>query len=146
MFACCNLNLSLFPYIDSLEVIKSMISQVLDLHPLIQRFHIGCDEVTEALLASSVLLTFSKLLHLQVMTLGLCQSCKSHMQAAEHINKDELFLYHVDRVATLVKSLRSDLTCIIWDDMLRGSVSKTLRCESRLPFKISLVLYQYSVF
>ncbi|KAH9507774.1 hypothetical protein Btru_053688 [Bulinus truncatus] len=84
---------------DSLTLVCKMIDQVMKLHPQIKHFHIGCDEVYH---------------------LGLCDSCKQKM-AQESLTRDQLFFAHVRNVAKHIKVHYSDITVIIWDDMLRYS-------------------------
>ena len=105
--------------------------QVLQLHPNIKYFHIGCDEVYQ---------------------LGQCSRCKDRMrrkppslsiQASrrrKNVNQfqqlqqlssvnpaspKEIFLDHVKRVATYVKD-NYNVQPIIWDDMLRTLSFKEL--------------------
>jgi hexosaminidase len=63
----------------------------MELHKGARFLHVGCDEVFQ---------------------MGECRRCRSQM-------RETLFLSHVARVATFVRSRYSALTPIIWDDMLR---------------------------
>ncbi|MBO8831442.1 family 20 glycosylhydrolase, partial [Staphylococcus aureus] len=58
---------------DSLTAISLMIDQVVSLHPAIQHFHIGADEVYH---------------------LGLCERCKKKMMS-ENLTPQQLFFVHV---------------------------------------------------
>lgn len=66
-------------------------SQVMELHQGARFLHIGCDEVFQ---------------------MGECRRCRSQM-------RETLFLSHVARVASFVRSRYGAVTPIIWDDMLR---------------------------
>ncbi|XP_060529718.1 hexosaminidase D-like isoform X2 [Cylas formicarius] len=76
---------------SSLDFIRELVEQVLDLHPKIKYLHIGCDEVFE---------------------MGECELCRLEMH-------ETLFLRHVQNVANIVREIKPDLQVIIWDDMLR---------------------------
>ncbi|XP_034234108.1 hexosaminidase D-like, partial [Thrips palmi] len=79
----------------SMDFIKVMIDQVMELHPGVRYLHIGCDEVFQ---------------------MGECPRCRNTM-------RENLFLGHVARVARYVRSKYSyrghPVTPIIWHDMLQ---------------------------
>lgn len=90
---------------DSKKFIDEMLTQVINVHTLrdheseFTHIHIGCDEVYQ---------------------LGQCSKCRNRI-------RDELFLDHVYNVASMVKSKKSDLNVIIWDDHLRHMPMITLK-------------------
>lgn len=75
---------------DSFSLVKTIIDQVVSLHPNIKWLHIGCDEVYH---------------------MGYCNRCMQQ-------DRENLFLTHVTRVARYVRQ-KYQLIPIIWDDMLR---------------------------
>ncbi|XP_050547606.1 hexosaminidase D-like isoform X4 [Daktulosphaira vitifoliae] len=78
-------------YNASIKFVEQIIDQVMELHGNIKYLHIGCDEVFQ---------------------IGECFRCKS-------IAKEDLFLSHVVKVATYVRTRYPSTIPIIWDDMLR---------------------------
>ncbi|XP_014275818.1 hexosaminidase D isoform X1 [Halyomorpha halys] len=75
----------------SIEFVQHMIEQIMEIHNESKYIHIGCDEVFQ---------------------MGECSRCRIQ-------SRENLFLGHVSKVATIVKSLYKNVIPIIWDDMLR---------------------------
>ncbi|XP_059144400.1 hexosaminidase D-like [Physella acuta] len=84
---------------EALQLVCRMIDQVMALHPNIQHFHMGCDEVYH---------------------LGICEVCKRNM-VDNSLGRDQLFFSHVREVASYIKKMYPNVTIIMWDDMLRYS-------------------------
>lgn len=63
----------------------------MEMHNESKYLHIGCDEVFQ---------------------MGECSKCRLQ-------SRENLFLGHVSKVATIVKTLYKNVIPIIWDDMLR---------------------------
>lgn len=82
---------------DSLTAVSMMIDQIMELHPAVQYFHIGADEVYH---------------------LGACERCKKKM-AAENLTIPQLFFVHIRAVCMHMKVKYPALTILMWDDMLR---------------------------
>ncbi|KAL1130288.1 hypothetical protein AAG570_013226 [Ranatra chinensis] len=83
---------ALCPSLDaSLDFVRTMIEQVMELHPNAKFLHVGCDEVFQ---------------------IGECIRCRTQ-------SRENLFLSHVVKVATMVRTKYPNTTPIIWDDMLR---------------------------
>lgn len=82
---------------DSLLAVCMMIDQVIELHPGIRSFHIGADEVYH---------------------LGVCERCKIRM-LEENLTPQQLFLLHIKAVLDHIKENYPNISCIMWDDMLR---------------------------
>lgn len=70
----------------------------MEVHNDVRYLHIGCDEVFQ---------------------IGECIRCRTQQ-------RDNLYLGHVVRVATLVRTKYPKVTPIIWDDMLRHLSSSTM--------------------
>lgn len=77
-----------------LLVIKAMIEQVLALHPEVEYFHIGCDEVYQ-----------------------LGEGKSKRILEEKHMTKEQLFFSHVHSVAEFVQE--QNIQPIMWDDMFR---------------------------
>lgn len=88
---------------SSLGLVKTMLDQVLSLHPDTEYVHIGCDEV---------------------YSLGRCPRCEERLQLPG-TSRDTLFLDHVKSVAQHV--VRAGVRPIMWDDMLRGMEPDSVR-------------------
>ncbi|KAK9497674.1 hypothetical protein O3M35_004359 [Rhynocoris fuscipes] len=82
----------------SMHFIQRLIEQVMEVHEDSKYLHIGCDEVFQ---------------------MGECSRCRSQP-------RENLFLWHVSRVAQFVRSRYPKVTPIIWDDMLRHLPPPTL--------------------
>lgn len=82
---------------ESLQLVKQLVSQVLQLHGPQSAVHIGGDEVWH---------------------LGLCSRCEEEMEAKQW-TKECLFLHHI---TSLLKYIRAEfplVTPIMWEDMFR---------------------------
>ncbi|XP_030749935.1 hexosaminidase D-like isoform X1 [Sitophilus oryzae] len=86
----------------SFDLIRELISQVVDMHPTSKYLHIGCDEVFE---------------------MGECEVCRMELH-------ETLFLRHVQNVANIVNEKKPNLKIIIWDDMLRHISSQNLQAAN----------------
>ncbi|XP_069786423.1 hexosaminidase D-like isoform X2 [Narcine bancroftii] len=83
---------------ESLELVKSMIDQIMAIHDDIKWIHIGSDEV---------------------YYLGEGEESKKLIEQGQ-TNIDSLFLSHVKAVASYIIATYSSVKPIIWDDMLRN--------------------------
>ncbi|KAF7269591.1 hypothetical protein GWI33_017368 [Rhynchophorus ferrugineus] len=86
----------------SLDLVRELVSQILDMHPSSNYLHIGCDEVFE---------------------MGECEVCRTELH-------ENLFLRHVQNVVNIVKDKKSTVQIIIWDDMLRHISLQTLQMSN----------------
>lgn len=98
---------------DSFALVENIIDQVMALHPNVRWLHIGCDEVYH---------------------LGYCTKCM-------RLDRDNLFLSHVVRVAQYVKD-KHKVTPIIWDDMLRQMPTEKLK-EFQLGSLVEPMVWTY---
>lgn len=98
---------------DSFALVENIIDQVMALHPNVRWLHIGCDEVYH---------------------LGYCTKCM-------RLDRDNLFLSHVARVAQYVKD-KHKVTPIIWDDMLRQMPTEKLK-EFQLGSLVEPMVWTY---
>ncbi|MCL4132961.1 UNVERIFIED_CONTAM: hypothetical protein GTU68_020235 [Idotea baltica] len=90
------------------DLVISLVTQVMELHPDSNYLHIGADEVWQ---------------------MGKCSKCESEVKARGW-NPDEIFLFWVRRIASLIKEKYPQITLIIWDDMLRNlSASKLVEYD-----------------
>ncbi|KAL4240788.1 hypothetical protein ACF0H5_001576 [Mactra antiquata] len=105
---------------DSLTAVCMMIDQVLSLHPAIQHFHIGADEVYH---------------------LGVCERCKKKMMM-ENLTVPQLLFAHIRAVCLYIKQKYPHLTIIMWDDMLRF-LELPLLAESGLGNLVELMVWHY---
>ena len=106
--------------VDSFQLIKTMIDQIMTLHQgQIKFLHIGCDEVFQ---------------------IGLCDSCRSAMKNQQKMPK-KLFIEHVLKVGQYVRT-QYHVQPIIWDDMLRSMTSKELQ-ESGLGRVVEPMVWVY---
>jgi hexosaminidase len=89
------------------DIINSMISQILSLHPAARYLHIGCDEMFH---------------------INKCPLCRSRNATAAQI-----YMGHVKAVAQMARnnSASHNLRVIIWDDMLRAINESDLRRTCR---------------
>ncbi|XP_014672485.1 PREDICTED: hexosaminidase D-like isoform X2 [Priapulus caudatus] len=105
---------------ESLNVVKAMISQLLQLHPNSKFVHIGADEVWH---------------------LGKCSKCQERMQS-ESKTKEHLFLDHVKSVANYTLGKHPSVKVIMWDDMFRSMDIDLIR-ESRLESLVEPMIWHY---
>lgn len=105
---------------DSLTAVGMMIDQVMALHPSIQHFHIGADEVYH---------------------LGVCERCKKKM-ILENWTVQQLFFAHIRAVCLYIKQKYPHLTIIMWDDMLRFLEMPVL-AESGLGSLVEIMVWHY---
>ncbi|XP_015191125.1 PREDICTED: hexosaminidase D-like isoform X1 [Polistes dominula] len=82
----------------TMNLVTSLIRQIVNFHPDIQYLHIGADEIWH---------------------LGLCSVCTKRAAASKH-GKSSLFLEHVLAVAQYIQETYPYLKIIMWDDMLRS--------------------------
>lgn len=99
---------------DSLPLITSMITQIMNLHPDVQFLHIGGDEVWH---------------------LGICEDC-------HHENKQYLFMKHILAVLKFIRLNYSHVTPIMWDDMLRG-IDDTALNEFNIGEFVEPMIWEY---
>ncbi|KAJ8942100.1 hypothetical protein NQ318_013389 [Aromia moschata] len=99
----------------SLDFIKEMIKQVMELHPSIKFLHIGCDEVFQ---------------------IGECDVCRLEMH-------ENLFLNHIKNVADIVHSSYPHLRLIVWDDMLRHLPQQSMQ-EINLGSLVEPMVWVYA--
>ncbi|XP_032899887.1 hexosaminidase D isoform X3 [Amblyraja radiata] len=106
---------------ESMELIKSMIDQIMAIHNDIRWLHIGSDEV---------------------YYLGEGEESK---QLIEHgqTNIDSLFLSHVKAVASYVIATYPSVKPIMWDDMLRNISIDKLK-ESMLDQLVEPMIWEYN--
>ncbi|WAQ96921.1 HEXD-like protein [Mya arenaria] len=105
---------------DSLTALSLMIDQVMALHPAIQHFHVGGDEVYH---------------------LGVCERCKEKM-ALENWTPQQLFFAHMRAVCLYIKEKYPHLTIIMWDDMLRF-LEQPVLSESGLGTLVEPMIWHY---
>lgn len=105
---------------DSLTAVTMMIDQVMALHPVVQSFHIGADEVYH---------------------LGVCERCKKKM-LLENLTTIQLFFAHIRAVCLYIKQKYPHVTIIMWDDMLRFLEIPVLE-ESGLGTIVELMVWHY---
>uniref|UniRef100_A0A3B1K4V7 beta-N-acetylhexosaminidase n=1 Tax=Astyanax mexicanus TaxID=7994 RepID=A0A3B1K4V7_ASTMX len=105
----------------ALELIKSMLMQVLKKHPKARWFHIGADEVY-----------------------GLGQSEDSkHWMEKNNGDVGALYLMHLSAVCNTVTEVRPGIKLLFWDDMLRKFSVPTIR-NSSLPTLAFPMIWNYS--
>ncbi|CAG7828947.1 unnamed protein product, partial [Allacma fusca] len=104
---------------QSHEIIHEMIDQVMSLHPGIEYFHIGSDEVYQ---------------------IGQCSLCIERM-AKSQLTSVDLFLDHVSYVAQYIKD-SYDVRPLMWDDQFR-SVDEDLIVKSGLGSLVEIVVWDY---
>jgi len=100
---------------ESFTLVQNLIDQIMAFHPNIRYLHIGCDEVYH---------------------IAECALCQRKF-------KDDIFLAHVQRVATYVKNKYKNVIPIIWDDMLRHISASTLR-EYKLGELVEPMVWVYA--
>ncbi|XP_004926682.1 hexosaminidase D [Bombyx mori] len=106
---------------QSLQIVKAMVNQALDLQPDAKYFHIGADEVWHT---------------------GVCRECQERAARSEY-RLSSLFLEHIQQLVLFIKQKRPELTVLMWDDMLR-----TIRLDTLLAYKlgelVEPVIWNYS--
>lgn len=81
----------------SISLIEEMVNQVIQLHPNVQWFHLGADEVWH---------------------LGQCDRCRAVM-IEQQWAKDHLFVDYVSKLAGTLRKKYPQIRFIVWDDMMR---------------------------
>lgn len=104
---------------DSQVILKDMIDQVMALHPDIEYFHIGSDEVYH---------------------IGQCPLCIARMSKF-HIKEPQLFLEHVSEVAKYVKT-KHNVQPLMWDDEFR-KLDELLIQKSGIGDLVEIVVWNY---
>ncbi|XP_036853209.2 hexosaminidase D isoform X2 [Manis javanica] len=105
---------------ESLALVRTMIGQVMELHPGTRWLHIGCDEV---------------------YYLGEGEASKQWLQQGQN-NKAKLCLSHMKAVASHVLAQHPTTTPLVWDDMLRAIPEDQLSA-SGVPQLVEPVLWDY---
>lgn len=106
---------------ESMELVKSMIDQIMALHKDLKWLHIGSDEV---------------------YYLGEGEESKKLFETSQ-TSADSLFLSHVKAVASYVLTTYPDVKPILWDDMLRNISEKKLQ-ESMLSQFVQPMIWDYN--
>lgn len=104
----------------TMKVLRSMIDQIVHLHPNLKYLHIGSDEVYE---------------------LGKCVRCIDKMKQ-ETWNRGQLFINHVKSVAKYIRTTHSHVMPLVWEDMFR-SLSFTELFESGISQWVEPVVWNY---
>ncbi len=102
-------------------VIKDMIDQVMALHPGIEYFHIGSDEVYH---------------------IGMCNLCIARMNKYG-IQETQLFLQHVTEIAKYVKNKYNNVQPLMWDDEFR-KLDENLIQNSGIGNLVEIVVWNYN--
>ncbi|KAF4012767.1 hypothetical protein G4228_003113 [Cervus hanglu yarkandensis] len=105
---------------ESLALVRTMIDQVMELHPGARWLHVGCDEV---------------------YYLGEGETSRQWLQQ-EPNSKAGLCLSHMEAVASHVRARYPTTTPLMWDDMLRDIPEDQLS-GSRVPQLVEPVLWDY---
>ncbi|KAG8227211.1 hypothetical protein J437_LFUL003417 [Ladona fulva] len=106
---------------ESFPLIKTMIDQVMELHPSVHSIHLGADEVYQ---------------------LGECNRCQALMQK-DHITSRKLFLNHVARVADYTRA-KFKVDVLIWDDGLRSNSMEELASSGLGDKGTQPVIWKYT--
>lgn len=106
---------------DTLPLLIDMIEQILNAHPDSKFLHIGADEV---------------------YFLGVCERCTNKM-FKQNLNKNMLFLDHVNTVAKIVNDKYPHLRLLVWDDELR-SISRNELKKTSLHHAVEPVVWKYT--
>ncbi|XP_060700177.1 hexosaminidase D-like [Hemiscyllium ocellatum] len=106
---------------ESMDVVKSMIDQIMAIHKDSKWLHIGSDEV---------------------YYLGESEESKQ-LFAQTETTADSLFLSHVKAVANYIVTSYPNVKPIIWDDMLRNINEEKLK-ESMLSQFVELMIWEYN--
>ncbi|CAG9859566.1 unnamed protein product [Phyllotreta striolata] len=99
----------------SLDFVRTMIDQVMALHPSVKYLHIGCDEVFQ---------------------MGECDTCRLEI-------RDNLFLKHIRNVVDIVRSKYPSVKIIVWDDMLRH-ISQQAMLDVKLGELVEPMVWVYA--
>ncbi|KAG8454844.1 hypothetical protein GDO86_001167 [Hymenochirus boettgeri] len=105
---------------ETMPLLKKILTQVLDMHPMASFLHIGADEVFH---------------------LGEGQDSKSWMNS-NNGDLGKMFLNHIKVVADFLKRQYPDKYLIMWDDMLRKIDVETIK-EAKISQYVSPVLWKY---
>ncbi|XP_063825315.1 hexosaminidase D-like [Ostrinia nubilalis] len=106
---------------DSLPLVTAMVEQALNAQPDAEYVHIGADEIWH---------------------LGVCPDCQSRI-AGDVDGTAVLYLDHILAVANYVRSIRPNITILMWDDMLRG-IKTDILLRYDLGSKVQPVIWDYS--
>ncbi|XP_067860332.1 hexosaminidase D-like isoform X2 [Heptranchias perlo] len=106
---------------ESMELVKSMIDQIMAIHKDLKWVHIGSDEV---------------------YYLGEGEESKQLIEQSK-TNVDSLFLSHVQTVASYIINTHPDVKPIMWDDLLRNISEDKLK-ESRLDQLVQPMIWDYN--
>lgn len=93
---------------DAAEIVFEMVNQVLLMHPLSSAIHIGCDEV---------------------FNMGQSKESKDLMKE-QSLSKHDLYFRHVIKVADRIRTHKSHVKVIVWDDMMRGISREELKVSN----------------
>ena len=104
----------------TISLVKSIIDQIIELHPGLNWLHIGGDEV---------------------FNIGECVRCQATM-AAKGWGKNEMYLNHIKKVAKYVKDIY-DVQPIIWDDEVRKAPLQTIK-KSGLKEYVEIMVWKYN--
>ena len=104
---------------ETLPVLHLMLEQVANLHPGIQRIHIGADEV---------------------YFIGKCSKCQSRI-SSQFWTPSDLFLDHVTRLASFVAD-KLQLRPMMWDDQFR-SLSESQLLRWQIGSLVDIVVWNY---
>ncbi|KAK7111153.1 hypothetical protein V1264_010836 [Littorina saxatilis] len=105
---------------DSLQLVCTMVDQVMAAHSNLQWFHVGCDEVYH---------------------LGICDECRRR-QLEDGLSPEQIFLQHVKNVAQHVRDNYPSVTPIVWDDMFRCTDLDVLK-DSGLGGLVEPMVWHY---
>lgn len=105
---------------DSVIVLKDMVDQVMALHPKIEYFHIGSDEVYH---------------------IGQCPLCTGLMNKIG-IDESQLFLRHVSFIAEYVKN-KYKVQPLMWDDEFRKLDEVSIQ-KSGIGNLVEIVVWNYN--
>ncbi|XP_072882065.1 hexosaminidase D-like isoform X1 [Hemitrygon akajei] len=106
---------------ESMELVKSMIDQIMAIHNNVKWIHIGSDEV---------------------YYLGEGEESKQLIEQGQ-TDKNSLFMFHVKAVASYIIATHSNVKPIIWDDMLRNISAAKLK-ESMLDQLVEPMIWVYN--
>uniref|UniRef100_A0A0B7BHY6 beta-N-acetylhexosaminidase n=1 Tax=Arion vulgaris TaxID=1028688 RepID=A0A0B7BHY6_9EUPU len=105
----------------SYSLIAEMVKQILNAHPDATHLHVGCDEVYE-----------------------LGKGATSLQMKSQNLSEAQMFLRHVQRVASIVREYNGrGVKAIIWDDELRKISLRDLQ-GSRLSYLVEIMVWHYT--